>query len=92
MIVPTYETTAKEQEIIINNQRKEIERLKEELENTNSTLSNMSKRIIKAIEYIEKHFQTDEGIVCEIIEENTCERNEYFIDNLLKILKGDKND
>ena len=27
MIVPTYETTAKEQEIIINNQRKEIERL-----------------------------------------------------------------
>lgn len=28
MIVPTYETTAREQEIIINNQRKEIERLK----------------------------------------------------------------
>ena len=27
MIVPTYETTAREQEIIINNQRKEIERL-----------------------------------------------------------------
>ena len=27
MIVPTYETTAKEQEIIINNQRKEIDRL-----------------------------------------------------------------
>ena len=32
MIVPTYETTAREQEIIINNQRKEIERLKEENE------------------------------------------------------------
>ena len=31
MIVPTYETTAKEQEIIINNQRKEIEKYKDDI-------------------------------------------------------------
>lgn len=47
MIVPTYETTAREHEIIINNQRKEIERLKEELEKLNGEL-----RRYKSIVYL----------------------------------------
>ena len=46
MIVPTYETTAREQEIIINNQTKEIERLHS---------------IIKeAREYIKEHIRIDD--------------------------------
>lgn len=40
MIVPTYETTAREQEIIINNQRKEIERLKNIINEFNKLIEN----------------------------------------------------
>lgn len=52
-------------------------------------LEDRDNRIDKAIEYIEKHFQSDEGVVCKIIEEYTCERNENFLEDLLDILKGD---
>ena len=40
MIVPTYEITAKEQEIIINNQRKEIERLNNIIKEVRELLEN----------------------------------------------------
>ena len=50
MIVPTYETTAKEQEIIINNQRKEIERL-------NNIINDFEKYLIEEIEDYEKQIK-----------------------------------
>ena len=40
MIVPTYETTAREQEIIINNQRKEIERLNNIIKEVRNKIEN----------------------------------------------------
>ena len=43
--------------------------------------------IIKEVrEYIEKFFQDDEGLVCEMTGKYTCKRNEHFIDDLLGIL------
>lgn len=64
MIVPTYETTSREQEIIINNQRKEIERLNKE----NKYLNNKHEKIIHNImEFIDKnsfyHRNTGERIL-----------------------------
>ena len=39
-----------------------------------------------AVEYINKHFQDDEGIICKYVGDNACNVNENFIDELLKIL------
>ena len=44
MIVSTYETTAKEQEIIINNQRKEIERLNSIINRTTKYVQSLSSK------------------------------------------------
>ena len=59
MIVPTYETTAREQEIIINNQRKEIERLnniikqqQEDIEEYNDKLNEVVKERNKYLHII----------------------------------------
>ena len=52
--------------------------------------NNLQFKIDKAIEYIDKHFQDDEGIVCKITGEYEAERNEKFIKELLDILKEDK--
>ena len=51
---------------------------------------NLQSKIDKAIEYIDKHFQDDEGIICKITGEYEAERNEKFIKELLDILKEDK--
>ena len=50
----------------------------------------LQSKIDKAIEYIDKHFQDDEGIICKITGEYEAERNEKFIKDLLDILKEDK--
>lgn len=65
-----------------------IFRVKQWLEYNN--ISNLQSKIDKAIEYIDKHFQDDEGIVYKITGEYEAERNENFIKELLKILKEDK--
>lgn len=53
-------------------------------------IENLQSKIDKAIEYIDKHFQDDEGIICKITGEYEAERNEKFIKELLDILKEDK--
>ena len=53
-------------------------------------IENLQSKIDKAIEYINKHFQDDEGIVCKITGEYEAEINEKFIKELLSILKEDK--
>lgn len=50
-------------------------------------IMNLQSKIDKAIEYIDKHFQDDEGIVCKIISEYEAEINEDFVKELLNILK-----
>ena len=51
-------------------------------------------RCEKAIEYIEKHFEDDEGIICKITGKMECETNYNFLDDLLNILQngGDNNE
>ena len=63
MIVPTYETTAKEQEIIINNQRKEIERLEQALQEEKKT-TNHAYKLWKSIDnsHIEKIYKLEQKI------------------------------
>lgn len=53
-------------------------------------INNLQSKIDKAIEYIDKHFQDDEGIVCKITGEYEAERNEKFIKELRNVLKEDK--
>ena len=48
-------------------------------------------RIEKAIEYINKHFEDDEGIICKNTGENECEINYNFLNDLLSILKNERN-
>jgi predicted transglutaminase-like cysteine proteinase len=51
VIVPTYETTAREQEIIINNQRKEIERLNN---NINKAINILEDNVLLDLEEYQK--------------------------------------
>ena len=78
MIVPTYETTAKEQEIIINNQRKEIERLEQALQEEKKT-TNHAYKLWKSIDnsHIEKIYKLEQKI----------ER----LNNIIKDIKGQLN-
>ena len=70
MIVPTYETTAREQEIIINNQRKEIERLN----NKEEQLIRRLEDLIIVGEQVENEWAVD---ICKmIIKELKGESNE----------------
>ena len=48
----------------------------------------LHQRIDKAIEYIKNNFEDDEGIICKVIDEYTCEANYNFLDDLLSILQG----
>lgn len=49
-------------------------------------------RCEKAIEYIEKHFEDDEGIICKITGEMKREINYNFLEHLLNILQNGSED
>ena len=51
-------------------------------------LEDYKSRCEKAIEYIEKHFVDDEGIICKITGEMECEINYNFLEHLLNILQN----
>ena len=95
MIVPTYETTAKEQEIIINNQRKEIERLEQALQEEKKT-TNHAYKLWKSIDnsHIEKIYKLEQKIerLNNIINELEKKLIYYFGDEFPRevdeILKG----
>jgi hypothetical protein len=68
VIVPTYETTAKEQEIIINNQRKEIERLHSIIKEVRDYITSYeSIDTIQGLEDIEANKDLDEKTLNEMV-------------------------
>ena len=72
MIVPTYETTAIEQEIIINNQWKEIERLQDKVYKLEDIIKELR-------EYIEERYNGE-------VLTHTFDKDN--VGELLEILKG----
>lgn len=46
----------------------------------------LKKQKDEVVEYVKKHFQDDEGIICKYVGDNACEINENFIDELLRML------
>ena len=91
MIVPTYETTAREQEIIINNQRKEIERLNNIINELGECIKD---KYYEAIDYQAKIRQSDlmqgDYPASYYLEEQNEQLCNYFLNRLkdLQELKG----
>ena len=52
----------------------------------------LENRINIAIEYINKHFEDDEDIICKITGKMVCEVNYNFLEDLLNILQNGSDD
>lgn len=64
----------------------EYKKVKELGEHYKHLYSEVKKQKDDVVEFIKKHFQDDEGIICKYVGDNACEINEKFIDELLRML------
>lgn len=70
----------------VNGARKQRRKVREKIKKLQQENQQLKKQKDDVVEYIKKHFQDDEGIICKYVGDNACEINENFIDDLLRML------